>query len=288
MKNLVIALFAFVVASCSGDSTGTGEPASNLPAKDISNVSYGNHTQQKYDIYLPAQRSTSTTKVFIFIHGGGWVGGDKADINSGIPIMKQTYFPKYAIVNMNYVLGNAFAPGYALPNQIDDIQAVIDDIKDKSKEYQIKPEFVLCGNSAGAHLSMFYAFKQKNPEIKAVVNIVGPADFNLPSWQSNPLNGLFGNLVNPAVVPPGLSVATYASPAYWVTSLAPPTISFYGSADTAVNATENKTSLDAKLSYSGVAHESYIYNGDHNAWAVEPQLSWILEMTKDFLNTHNP
>ena len=270
-------LFVFLMTlSCASDSTGSETPTTPLPAKDEYNVSYGNHAQQKYDIYLPEGRSAATTKVFIFIHGGGWLGGDKADYNRGIPVMKNTYFPKYAVVNMNYVLGNVFSPGYALPNQIDDIQAVIDHIKSKSAEYQVKPEFVLCGNSAGGHLAMFYAYKKQNPEIKAVVNIVGPTDFNIPSWSGNPLNGFFGNLVNPAVVPPGMSVGTYASPVTWVSTLSPPTISFYGPTDTTENAAENRASLDAKLTEKGVAHESYIYNGDHNAWAVEPHLSWIL------------
>ena len=33
------------------------------------------------DIYLPANRSVTATKVIIMIHGGGWTGGDKADFN---------------------------------------------------------------------------------------------------------------------------------------------------------------------------------------------------------------
>lgn len=289
MKNLILTLFSLLMISCASDTTGNSDnPPTNLPAKDQTEVSYGAHAQQKYDIYLPAGRSASTTKVFIFIHGGGWVGGDKADFNGGIPIMKQTYFPKYAVVNMNYVLGNAFAPGYALPNQIDNIQAVISHIKAKSQEYQVKPEFVLCGNSAGGHLAMLYAYKQHNPEVKAVVNIVGPADFNLPSWSANPLSGLFANLVNPTVIPSGMTVGTYASPVTWITNSSAPTISFYGATDTTVNASENKASLDAKLNQFGVANESYIYNGDHNAWSVEPHLSWMLGKTKTFLNTYNP
>ncbi len=288
MKNFLLAIVSLLFISCASDSAGTGDLPSNLPAKDEANIAYGTHAQQKYDIYLPAGRNAATTKVFIFIHGGGWVGGDKADLNSGIPTMKQHYFPKYAIVNMNYVLGNVFAPGYALPNQIDDIQAVINHIKSKSQEYQVKPEFVLCGYSAGGHLSMFYAYKQHNPEVKAVVNIVGPADFNTPSWIGNPVSGIFANLVNPAVVPSGMTIATYASPVTWVTNSSAPTISFYGSADTTVNANENRASLDAKLNQFGVANESYIYTGDHMDWALEPEFSWMLGKTKTFLNAHNP
>lgn len=63
---------SFLLVSCSGDSTGTPEtPQQNLAAQDLLNVSYGAHAQQKFDLYLPAGRSAATTKVFIFIHGGG-------------------------------------------------------------------------------------------------------------------------------------------------------------------------------------------------------------------------
>lgn len=282
-------LFSFIfLFGCTSDTTGTDDSSIDLPAKDQIDVSYGSHAQQKYDIYLPAGRTAETTKVFIFIHGGGWIGGDKADINSGIYRMKETFFPKYAIVNMNYVLGNILSPGYALPNQTDDIQAVIDQIKAKSQEYHVKPEFILCGNSAGGHLSLFYAYKYRNPEVKAVINIVGPTDFNVPSWTSNPWYGFFGNLVNPAIVPSGMTIGTFASPVTWINSDSVPTLSFYGSADTTVNTPENKASLDAKLNQNNVPNESYIYEGDHNAWAAQPQLSWVLSKSKTFLNTYNP
>lgn len=288
MKFFAIVFSIFLCLSCATEGEPEILPVSALPAKDEYNISYASHHQQKFDIHLPAGRSEATTQVFIFIHGGGWIGGDKADYYAGIPALKQAYFPKYAIVNMNYRLANLYAPGHAVPNQVDDIQSIMNHLKAKAQEYQIKPEFVLCGNSAGGHLAMLYAYQRHNPEVKAVVNIVGPADFNLPSWSSNPFNGFFGNLVNPTVIPQGMSAATYASPVTWISTSSPPTISFYGATDTTVNAAENKASLDTQLNQNGVANESYIYNGDHNAWGAEPHLSWILEKSKSFINTHNP
>lgn len=274
--------------SCSADTSGPGDTSQqNLPAKDEANISYGNNPQQKFDLYLPAGRSEKTTKVFLYIHGGGWIGGDKSEINGGINLMKQTYFPKYAIVSINYVLAQLGSTNYAFPNQINDIQAVINHIKSKSSEYQVKPEFVLCGNSAGGHLSMLYAYTKNNPDIKAVVNIVGPADFNDPVFASNPYSVLFSGLVNPAVIPAGMDAGTYASPVTWISESSVPTISFHGTSDATVPLTQ-KDLLEAKLTLKNVPHQTYIYNGNHTGWMYEPHLSWLLGKMKDFLETHNP
>lgn len=190
---------------------------------------------------------------------------------------------------MNYVLANAATGQYALPNQINDIQAVIDMIKAKSAEWQVKPEFVLCGHSAGAHLSMYYAYTKNNPDVKAVISLAGPSDFEDPVYANNFILGLmFGNLVNPAVIPSGMSVNKFASPVTWIKNGSTPTIAFYGSTDTAVPVVQQRSRLDSKLSQYNVPHESHVWNGDHNAYGVEPQLSDVLQKSKDFLNTYNP
>ncbi|HEY0732690.1 MAG TPA: hypothetical protein VGD33_09760, partial [Chitinophagaceae bacterium] len=47
------------------------KPAPNypLPDKKIMNVSYGDDTLQKMDVYLPAGRSAGKTKSIVLIHG---------------------------------------------------------------------------------------------------------------------------------------------------------------------------------------------------------------------------
>lgn len=66
--------------SCSKDDAGTGGGGTpSVAAKTMLNESYGTDPLQKMDIYLPANRSVTATKVIIMIHGGGWTGGDKSD-----------------------------------------------------------------------------------------------------------------------------------------------------------------------------------------------------------------
>lgn len=285
MKNLFLAFSLIAFISCSRELPQVGDDSNSLPAKDQIDISYGSDEKQKFDLYLPAGRSANTTKVYIYIHGGGWTGGNKSEITEGMDRLKATVFPKYAIVNMNYVL--AKTNSYALPNQINDIQAVMDMIKSKSAEYQVKPEFVLCGWSAGAHLAMFYGFTKNNPDVKAVINIAGPSDFNDPVFALNPLNSDMQKLINPAVIPGGMTGLTYASPVTWITNSSVPLLSIYGTTDGVVPISQ-KDRLEAKLTSAGTKHETYTYVGDHATWMGDPTLAWLLEKEKNFLNTYNP
>ena len=61
MKKYILLLLVLTLWSCSSDDNSNGVVA----AQETMNVSYGSDTQQKYDIYLPAGRNSSFTKVLI-------------------------------------------------------------------------------------------------------------------------------------------------------------------------------------------------------------------------------
>jgi len=114
-KCIRISLILFLgiqVFSCSSsfEEVGTSiidppieEKILSLEAISLMDVAYGDHPQQKYDIYLPADRTSSKTKVLLLVHGGGWIEGDKSSMTLFIDLIKERY-PQHAIVNMNYVL----------------------------------------------------------------------------------------------------------------------------------------------------------------------------------------
>ena len=75
--------------------------------------------------------------------------------------------------------------------QIDDIKAVISDLKAKQEEYQISNEYAFIGVSAGAHLSMLYSYAYDiNKEVDMVCSIVGPTNF-LDNAYVNPTDVTF-------------------------------------------------------------------------------------------------
>lgn len=236
------------------------QPDVVLPAKELKNVAYGNDPEQKMDIYLPQGRDENT-KVFILVHGGGWSGGSKADFNYVVPILKAE-FPNAAIVNINYRLATMQSP--AFPKQIKDIETVIQHLKES--DYNISSDYAFIGASAGAHLAMLYSYKYDiSHDVKAVANIVGPADFTDPFYANHPYFQyaalyLVGNVANRD------EASVEVSPALHVTKESPATILFYGGQDPVVPSSQ-ATRLKAKLDSAGVYNEYHLYkNGGHGNW----------------------
>ncbi len=255
-----------VAISCSKEE----ENAANNTALDVDplltavvelDVSYGDNSQQTYDLYLPADRSETTTKVIVLVHGGGWTSGDKADMNNFVDFIKEQ-LPEYAIVNINYVLANINTP--AFPNQFLDLKAVLNQIEEQASALKIKPEFALIGTSAGAHLSLMYDYVyDTNDTVKMVCSIVGPTDFTDPFYSNDPgFNFALNQLVDQSAYQEGADYASLVSPALQVSQSSSPSILFYGNTDPLVPIS-NGLSLESALANQNISHSFTIYEGGH-------------------------
>lgn len=257
------ALLLFV--SCSSDEPGILESPEVLAAEAHLNVSYGDDPLQVYDIYLPEGRTSETTKVLVLVHGGAWIAGDKTEMASYIPMLKENH-PEYAIVNMNYVVATAAHP--AFPHQILDVGRVIDQLSSKKEELQILPEFGLIGASSGAHLSLMYDYvHDTGDQVKMVCDIVGPTDFTDPFYPENyaNFNLLISYLVDESAYPEGTNYIETLSPAFWVSSKSSPTILFYGNQDPLVPLANGRL-LNSKLAAAEIPHTFTVYDGGHGNW----------------------
>ncbi|PZR20852.1 MAG: lipase [Flavobacterium psychrophilum] len=279
MKKLFLLPFLclFLLTGCSDDDSSNTDNAS--VAKDLLNVSYGNDPEQLVDIYLPAGRSDNT-KVIILLHGGSWVAGNKSDMTYLVPTIKQQ-FPNHAIVNINYRLATANSP--AFPKQIQDIERVIELLE--SNKYTLGNDYAFIGFSAGAHLAMLYSYAyDTGHDVKAVCDVVGPADFTDPEYLSHPLfasasQSLIGN-TNPTQ-----QEIVSVNPLSHITAQSPPTISFYGGVDPLVPSTQGPR-LKAALDSKGVYNEFNFYeNGGHADWDMLTMMEVNAKIAA-FLNAH--
>ena len=262
-------LFALAItstfASCSKSDTGGGG-TTTIAEKNMPDVSYGTDAQQKMDIYLPANRSVTTTKVLILIHGGGWTQGDKADFAAVIDTLKQR-LPGYAIFNLNYRL--AAFPNNLFPTQEIDIKAAVDFIYGNRSTYQVSDKFVLMGASAGGHLSLLHAYKYRSVvKIKAVVDFFGPTD--MVDMYNNP--GSYPQIAIAALMSgtPTTNPALYqsSSPIQFVDAFNCPTIIIQGGLDPLVNATTQSLALANKLTLFNVVNQYVLYpTGGHGNWS---------------------
>jgi acetyl esterase/lipase len=140
---------------------------------------------QKLDIYLPDQ-GEGPFPVILNIHGGAWIGGDKA--YKQVLSMLEGLQLGYAVVAINYRLS-----GEAIwPAQINDCKAAIRWVRANADQFMLNPgKIAAWGGSAGGHLSAMVGtsgdvkeledLSQGNPEqssrIQAVVDWFGPTDF---------------------------------------------------------------------------------------------------------------
>ncbi len=260
MKNLLasILFLAIFISSCKKDD---GKPE-DAPVT-MMNVSYGANAQQKMDVYLPANRSSSSTKVMILIHGGGWNTGDKSDFNAYVDSLKKRE-PSYAIFNLNYRL--ATTPDL-FPAQEQDIKAAVEFIYNKRGEYIISDKFALVGASAGAHLALLQGYKNSTPvKPKAIIDFFGPTD----------LADLYNNPPNPFVQPLLISVTAatptsnnslymQSSPVNYISSQTPPTMILHGGIDIVVSPSQSAL-LNTKLIIAGVTRQYVVYPTEGHGW----------------------
>lgn len=271
MKNKhIITVFLFILISWSCSKNDDQNVfLDNSKEEARLGMVYGTTTQQVFDLYLPANRSSLTTKTLILVHGGSWVGGDKTNMDYLVNILKQN-LPTYAIANMNYRLATTGNP--AFPMQINDIQLLISTLKANRFSFGISEQFGLIGLSAGGQLSMLYSYGFNNSnDVKMVCSIVGPTDFTDPNYLNNPV--LFDSFSEVTGVNYNENPTFYQeiSPLYRATSTSPPTLLLYGNQDPLVPTTQG-VNMNAKLDELCVYNEFTLYNGGHADWAIPDQL----------------
>lgn len=261
MKKFLFFFLIISLVSCKKNDT----VQSSLTARTLTNVSYGSDAAQMMDLYLPAGRSTDSTRLLVLIHGGAWTVGDKSDFDSFLPSIKQR-LPDYAIANINYRLATATANHF--PAQENDMKSAMDFLIQKSGEYHVSQKLVLLGVSAGAHMALLQAYKYASPRIQAVIDFFGPTDmtdlYNFlagnPSYQN-----IFQTLMNGT---PSTNASLYAqsSPINFVSAQSCPTIIFHGDADDLVPI-EQSIDLKNKLNSFGIAAQLNVYpNEGHTIW----------------------
>lgn len=293
IKNLFTSsvLILVLFASCSKSDSGTGTPAPTPVAEKITkDTSYGTDPKQKMDVYLPANRKVTTTKVIIMIHGGSWIGGDKNDFNIVIDSLRKR-LPDYAIFNVNYRLA-ALPSTNPFPTQENDVKAAVEFIYNNRTSFLVSDKFVLTGASAGGHLALLQAYKFQSPiKIKAVVDYCGPTDMAAmyTDYTGSPLQFGITSLMSGT---PATNTALYTSSSpvtFATTANACPTIIFQGSADAVVNATTQSFALKTKLSTAAVANEYYVYAGlGHvDSWTA-PTFTDSYNRIQVFLATYVP
>lgn len=284
-NSIIFFLSLILLVSCTKEPVKQEGPElpSALGDTILKNLSYSGNAANKMDLYLPGGR-TSATKTIILIHGGGWNSGDKNELSFfGVGWQKRGF----AVANINYRLATQGNPDN-FTMQMDDIDAVTSFLRANANQYKINTtSFYITGHSAGAHLSLAYAYIRGASKVKAAGGMATPTNL-FTATQDNPLVALStivpytGSFLN------DISAPRYKdwSPYYHVSSSTVPTILFQGDIDIIVLKNQAQQ-LQTVLNNNNVPNKLIIYpNIFHDWWADGNLVNNTLDETAAWFNKY--
>ncbi len=142
---ITIALAA-LITSATAQSTKTTKPNATF-----ANVSYGEHERHVLDFWQA--KSEAPAPLLIFIHGGGWHGGDKTDMP---PKLLDTMLKRgVSVASINY----RFTRMTLLPAPVHDAARAVQFLRGKADDWNLDPlRFGAYGISAGATSTLWLAY----------------------------------------------------------------------------------------------------------------------------------
>ena len=115
---------------------------------------YGSHKRNNFDIWLA--ESDQPTPLVIYIHGGGFVGGDKSKYYASEDLIR-FLDAGVSVAVINYRFMNE--PPYGILGSMADSKRCLQYIRYHAKKYNIDKRKIACsGGSAGAGTSLWLAF----------------------------------------------------------------------------------------------------------------------------------
>lgn len=260
-----------------------------IPAKEeiYYNVSYGSYTRQVLDVAFPASQEEKSG-VILFLHGGGWISGDKSSFTETAINMSRKTGCIAASMNYRYV-----SEKVDCEKILEDIDKALEKISSMAESRGIKTtKVMLAGFSAGAHLATLYAYTKKNTApIKpaAVIAYSVPTDlssknfieknkFNTPEGMLSIVSKVVGEKITTANFNSKKSLIMKYSPINYVSSSCVPTIVAQGKNDAIVNIEDTKKFV-SKLKKNSVTYQYFEYPNSAHSLNGDPDMTAITSKT---------
>jgi len=143
------------------------------PAPDVKDEKYGPHERNLLDLWKA--KSESPTPLVVFIHGGGFLRGDKGAVNT--MLIRLCLEKGISVASINY----RFSKQAPFPAPFHDSARAIQYLRFKAGELNLDPaRFAATGSSAGAGMSLWLAFhddladpKSEDPVLRQSTRLKG-------------------------------------------------------------------------------------------------------------------
>jgi acetyl esterase/lipase len=260
-------IFLLIFSGC------TTMPTTAIHHKNLPYVSGGGSRQQG-DMYLP--NAGGPHPVALVIHGGGWSGRDRTDMER---ISGQLVSSGYAVFNINYRL----APEHVYPAQLQDVQQALDFIQENAEAYALNPErLIAVGYSAGAQLALLASVRTDADTIPIRAVIAGGAPVDFSAYPNSPIIRKFigGNFQS------HVDLWLEASPIQYEATSFPPVFLYHGRLDALVKYNQS-VRMTEKLSQAGIKTQldtRYLYGHILTFLRSSPSIEEGILFANDVLN----
>jgi len=266
-------------------------PATVRAVTNVTYVRRAGHDLQ-LDLYLPAAAATAPRPAIVFVHGGGWRAGVRANF---APMAIRMAERGYAAATISYRLAGE-AP---YPAAIHDAKAAVRWVRVHAGAYGIDGDSIaIAGGSAGGQIAALTGVtngeSRFDPDggpgavssaVQAIVNIDGLSDFTSeearryeddPAKQPSSAGAWFGGRYAEKA-----ALWRDASPLFHVGPGAPPLL-FIGSAQRRFSV--GRDAMVARLQALGVPHRVVLVpDTPHSFWLFDPWLEPTVDATDAFL-----
>lgn len=222
------------------------------------------HPRQRLDLYLPKPRPAGALPVIVFLHGGGWMGGNKDDGAARlVPFVRSG---RYAGVSVGYRLTR----DATWPAQIHDVKAAVRWVRANAERVGLDPDRIaVWGRSAGGHLALMLGtsgdvaalagdlgpHRGTSSRVAGVANFFGPTELLAEIGQPSDLDRTRADAPEALLIGGPLlehsDTARAASPVTYVTPDDPPVLTVHGTDDRTVPY-DQAVRIDAALRKAGV------------------------------------
>lgn len=240
-----------------GCSSHLGQPETPAPAplvtaydvqRDLVFTPDGWPQRLQADLYRP--RGDGPWPGVLLIHGGGWEGGNRAQVQS---LAERLAKRGFVVVNTTYRL----APDWRYPAQIEDVRLAYRWMRTQAGTWGLHPDRIgTWGYSAGAHLAALLGTLPAGTDGRPQAIVAGGIPSDLTKFRGGKLVPQFLG----ATLQQAPAVFRDASPFHHVSADDPPHFLYHGGADRLVPV-DHAQDYHAALAAAGVESELFILRG---------------------------
>lgn len=150
-----------------GDAELAAASAAFVPANVVArrDLRYGPEADERFDLFLPPAGVPRKPLLIIWVHGGGFVAGDKSSVANWLSVLAGQGYP---VVSVEYQRGAS----RAYPKPVRQVNAALAHLEANGPRLGVDPSaIVLGGDSAGAHIASQLALSLTNADYALALGV---------------------------------------------------------------------------------------------------------------------